>query len=357
MQQMMGITYDPSTLLFHEHTLALAGRPDAAFFDWMHNWRASSGVAQYHLNEFIRIILMHGITLTQLDEYTVTIVQPKSHTKLGKRFFEDRYVAKPGKHFRAFSGEMLTAVQIIGQWSDAVFAPLHIADPHVDAFNLLRNILDLLTMGTEVLPRLDLLRRLLQSHHDKYLTLYPGCAKPKLHYARHLPDDIQRWQALLSCWAPERKHKHSKQLGNSCYKSMVRTMLSYDTRAFYKRILDPNIVEPYFLRPPVRDQELADGRVASCSRMMSTPSGTFSRGVLLLWVEGGRARVGFVNSFQKFPGLVSAFFAVVARVHGQPGDWGLRAVSSELVLASSIRRALAFQKSGERVRALLPTVL
>jgi hypothetical protein len=86
MQQMMGITYDPSTLLFHEHTLALAGRPDAAFFDWMHNWCASSGVAQYHLNEFIRIILMHGITLTQLDEYTVTIVQPKSHTKLGKRF-------------------------------------------------------------------------------------------------------------------------------------------------------------------------------------------------------------------------------------------------------------------------------
>ena len=61
-QQIFGMTYDPSSLVFDRRLREIAGVPDRIFWDWQHCVLASGGVAQYGLNHFIRQIngLMTG---------------------------------------------------------------------------------------------------------------------------------------------------------------------------------------------------------------------------------------------------------------------------------------------------------
>ena len=56
-QQILGITYDPTSLVFDKRLREIAGIPDAIFWDWQHCLLSSGGVAQYGINQFLRAVV------------------------------------------------------------------------------------------------------------------------------------------------------------------------------------------------------------------------------------------------------------------------------------------------------------
>ena len=49
--------------------------------------------------------------------------------------------------------------------------------------------------------KVDLLDRLVCEHHDRFVQLYPECAKIKPHLAFHIVQAIAEFKVLLACWS------------------------------------------------------------------------------------------------------------------------------------------------------------
>lgn len=188
----MGVTYDENSLLFDPWTRSIANLPHSAYYDWMHCLVASGGVAQYELNEIVKVFRTHGVSLEDIDEFVETLHWPRSQSKLRRGFFQSCFVSSENGHSRAFAAETLSAITALGKFADAVVKPLGVASDHVACFDSLRLIADLLSSGDCALQHVDLLKRTLATHHERFVALYPGCAKPKLHFLRHVPELMQR---------------------------------------------------------------------------------------------------------------------------------------------------------------------
>ena len=132
----------------------------------------------------------------------------KSAERLTKTFFQDRIVDRPNAHIKAFAGECLTAVVLLGFFVDVVIAPRKIAalEYFIDCFQLLRMILQVLQGGD--IGKVPLLRDMLRLHQQLFLQCYPLCNKPKNHQVLHIPD----------FWVPKRsgpKAIESKLFGST----------------------------------------------------------------------------------------------------------------------------------------------
>ena len=63
-------------------------------------------------------------------------------------------------------------------------------------------------IGDGAIPHLQLLDELLEAHQAIFLLLYPGCAKPKLHYLR-LARMSRKFLKVITCFSAERHHRMS----------------------------------------------------------------------------------------------------------------------------------------------------
>ncbi len=84
--------------------------PLSLYWDWMRYIVASGGLAQYQMNQAVRVIVQSGIPIHEIDEFQCKLTYPSNWTKLTKTFFADRVVDNNDAHIKAFAGEMLTAV-------------------------------------------------------------------------------------------------------------------------------------------------------------------------------------------------------------------------------------------------------
>ena len=168
------------------------------------------------------MFINEGVSLADVDEFAQSVVWPKSSSKLRKNFFQTSVVHAANNHLRAFAGETLSAIAVLGKFTDAVVKPLGVARDHVECFDALRNIIDLLGQARRMLPSTDLLKRSLADHHEKFRAVYPRCCKPKLHLVRHVPQSMDRFGVELNCFATERKHKKSKRIAEFAYRNRQR---------------------------------------------------------------------------------------------------------------------------------------
>ncbi len=359
LQQYLGIVYCEGGMTFDRETRGIAQAPRTAYFDWMHCIVASGGIAQYEVNQLSMTLHREGFTRQRQDEFAQTLTFPRSQPKMMRNFFTKRISKNVKGHCRSFSAETMAAVVALGAYIDLVIRPLasdhdspwqRLAG-HVRCFSLLRRIVELLRDADHCVPRVDELDGALKSHHELFATLYPQCVKPKLHFMRHLPEQLRQHGVLLSCFATERKHKFSKKVAAFCYKDFCRTMLSYAAREVIDAAKDRHSLQPFRLDNPRGIAQGSRGiarqeEIKFQSNGMVTPQGMWKKNDVLLARNG---RCGIAQQFWQYGnGVVGVTFLPLEYEIGQ--RWrSVAGQRSERVVATDIFRALPFRQVRDRI--------
>ena len=303
LEQIFGLKFEAGSILFEDYTRRLAKPPHSAYWDWMHCLVSSGGIAQYEINQLVRQLKTIGVNPDDIDTFSRTIVWPKSASRLPTVFFKKRCVDKPESHIRAFAGETLSAVVALGAFADAVVKPLGLLPEFTACFDMLRNIVDILQKGEGAFLKMEVLKKAMRDHHIMYLELYPLCAKPKLHYLRHIPECLERHGVSLSCFASERKHKQSKMIATFCYKNYTKSMIAYDIRNVTARMKNPHLFEEMHLSgteksvPLLPEWTRAGISEVVSARALCTPKSTFFCGDVLLSMQNGSMSAGRAIAF------------------------------------------------------------
>ena len=356
LQQDYGWNWSEHSLVCSDMSL-VANIPDSLYWDWMHTLCSSGGVVQYELNGILnRLKAVHKNLPKKLDEFKKFVVLPKSQQKVMKRLsFEDRMVAKPGKHIKAFAGEVLSMVEVFGLWLQLIVEPENVLVEETKCFLLMGRILFLLRSGDRVLSKLQLLQQLILEHHDLFVRLYPEEAKPKVHLLLHIPTLMKRFWKNLSCFVTERKHKQSKKLGAFCYNKMCDTMLRKSVEHHLVHFSDSQSLEAIRIfparglrlrgtrlaiqswsqtlqqagllqanPPPVRAQPRAEPNLL-VAHNANTPAGFLQETNLAVYCSGGFANAGFIRLFVQTkpgaqPGAQPETYAVVEQLKNLGGN-------------------------------------
>jgi hypothetical protein len=224
LEKAYGLVYDSRALLWDPWANRVTRLPDSLYWDWMHCLVASGGIAQYQVNQLLRALCTIGIGLKDVDAFFSQIALPSGRSKLTRNFCQDRVVDKAEAHIRAFASEMISLVQMLGIFADAVVKPAGGLPRHTLCLDRVRELLAILVMGDEACRYTARLKELLHEHHVLYLELYSDCIKPKLHFVKHCVDCMQRFQRNLSCFGPERKHKDAKAVASYAYNKVKRNL-------------------------------------------------------------------------------------------------------------------------------------
>jgi hypothetical protein len=303
LQQSTGFKYDCDGVLYDPEVVSRMEPPMCEFGDWMHGYVASGGIAQYELNQIVRVIVAENVALEEIDSWITQIQLPRGMCKLKRCFFATRIVDRPDAHIKAFAAEVLTAVTLLGFFLDAIVAPMKLAilQPYIDCFVMLRIIFTILQRAD--IQDLELLKDATQTHHSLYMELYPLCLKPKLHAVAHIYDFWKRWHRLLSCFAPERHHRCMKKTMSFSYNRSQMTTLAYDVRSWFKSLDNDAIFQPtHLVGPRECDREVyIGGRVVliqAWSLSLNTEKGHLYKGDALQWFHG-TTQVGFAIGFVK----------------------------------------------------------
>ena len=210
MEQALGIVYEPSGLPFGSMS-SVARIPETRYCNWMHNLCASGGMCQYQVNQFCLALEGEGFSLAHLDEFQQAIKLPTSQTRLRRVFFQDRVARSQTAHIKAFAGEILTAIVVLGLFSKLILQPIGKMQTHTSLLSCMSDILGTLRLGDRAALHVAHLKALCLRHHQEFKDIMPQCMKPKLHFLHHTPLQIEHHQRNLSCFGPERKHQTNKQ--------------------------------------------------------------------------------------------------------------------------------------------------
>ena len=93
LEVILGLKFNPNTVLSDRTLRVHAPMPAAVFWDWQHNFCSSGGIAQIEINAYVLCICAIGnpkISLEQLDDFCSKIVLGNGMTKLTSTFFRDR---------------------------------------------------------------------------------------------------------------------------------------------------------------------------------------------------------------------------------------------------------------------------
>jgi len=248
-QKRAGLNYTGGESILAPDIAGLAQIPYSVFWDWMHCAVASGGVAQYELNQIL-LRIAKLFDLKAVEQFATNIVFPRAQK--AKLCFSERLKTKPTDHIRAFASEVLNWVVVVGLFADLVLLredgqPLK---AEVECFNLLGRIIFLLRLGDGCVPKVALLRELLHEHHVRFMALYAEAATPKLHFLRHIPDCIDRYKVLMSCFAAERMHRKSKAVAAFAFKSWCATMIRRNITTYLQSTTTPAVFQMCHLVPP-----------------------------------------------------------------------------------------------------------
>ena len=109
----LGFTYSKYGLLASDMAI-VANVPESIYRDWMHIVAASGGVGQFEINQYIlRIGKLWPLHI--LDDFRQLVRFPPSQGHTCK--FQDRVVAEPDAHIKAFAAETVPMFVVLGIWT------------------------------------------------------------------------------------------------------------------------------------------------------------------------------------------------------------------------------------------------
>ena len=366
MQQLLGLTYEPGGIMFSKELRDLVDGPNGFYHDWNHNLTASGGLAQLHVNEFLRHIVREGISLARLDEFASTVVFPHTYPKLGRNFFSTRYVNKDDACLRAFASETIGVVSILGIFCDSVLRPTGSLTDHCECLDRLRIILDILLLADAGVAFLAALETAANEYRTMYARLY--YKKPKLHYFFHVIQCIARYRRILCCNQGERKHRFAKGIASHCYSYLSQCMLAHALNEHVRVLKSPDALKPYHLEGKPKEIRGADELFGSASVpwktfasiSLQTPKGHIHKRDVVVWRTAKKElRAGQVEKCLRAEfGRTISFFILLQDFSFLSGAvWSKQGSTQILVPAGLVLRTVMYQNMGETVRLALPRVL
>ena len=366
-----GLTYNRHGLLYDRDMFLVARVPYGIYWDPQHAYFASGGVAQYQVNQFVLVLMRRGVTLASLDAFVQTITIPRGACKLQSNFFSTRIVVEKGakKHIRAFASETVTAIRILGYYSDTIVKPTGELADHTRSLDCLRMITDIVLSGERALGKLELLKQLQREHTQTFARLYVRCVKNKPHTTWHIPLSMEAFGKNLNCFGPERKHRASKSIAAFTYRGMTKSLIARAMHAHLRDVSNEHLFEPVVLSPPIKSAPTiaemfqAWGPVANVftGTSLCTPNGKFVKHDVLLWRHEHDATLcaGQAQLFMRvvLTGGVVRHAALLHQYGHEVGPvFSLSQISTVLVDAATIISAAPVQIDGCHVKVLLPTV-
>ena len=167
---------------------------------------------------------------------------------------------------------------------------------------LMKQICDLLTAGDASVREADALDDILLAFHTMFMHLYPGCAVPKLHLCRHIPEAFRIHKINRCCIPGERLHHRTKEFGRFAFRSFQLTILRRTIRSTLNDFAKPDCFSPVRLDgKPLRRKLNVLGVMMICWKSVTVGLTYIAKGFVVHWDCGGMM-VGLVRGIVDIDG-------------------------------------------------------
>jgi hypothetical protein len=223
LEQILGMTFDPASLLYDEHLRAMLKPVRMYIRDWMHTV-VGHGVAGTQVAAVLAKLKTVGVKPESVQTYLKCFAMPLAHGPIHATWFEKQSIGDD--HMKCFASEMLSIVMLFNEFLQDVVKPQGLMLDDCRCFALLACIVQLLRAGPSVAgSRCVEMHAMIVEHHRLYAELYPMHIKPKWHHMLHFVDHGRDVGKLLSCFVTERKHKKVKAAATWNFRHFEHTVL------------------------------------------------------------------------------------------------------------------------------------
>jgi hypothetical protein len=217
-QQACGFKHEPNSMLLDKH-LDDVLKPASQFaFDWMH-LSVVHGVFNTVLYLLLEDLIDSGMpnVYSQLHSYMLewrfpssVATSPVTMSKLLTS--KSRIANKKAKHFRCSASQALGFYPIVALFLLRAVLPASICTEGISAFLAMSDMIDMLQKIPLGQVTSDMLRASINKFIDHCVSSgWATWLHPKFHWLVHLPNQLDRFGCLPSCWVHERKHKMVKR--------------------------------------------------------------------------------------------------------------------------------------------------
>ena len=137
---------------------------------------------------------------------------------------------------KPFASESLTAIYVFGLFLQHAVKPSGRFPELVKCFQYLVDLPLLIMDAREPLKALDTCKK----HHEAFMSLYPQCWKPKLHYIYEAILAWIRHGVLYTTFSAEAEHMFPKRLLHFLYNDAFVTAMVYWANHFMECLDDPD---------------------------------------------------------------------------------------------------------------------
>ena len=222
MEMQLGIVWNRGRNVLFSARAPVFRVPESLCWDAQHSIWSSGGVGQYVCNQFIHDLTANGLNIPQIDDFIRYVVHPRGEK--WKAPLSERIRPGNNKHIRAFAGETVLLITSLTMLCEMVIVPTGQLPGQRLLIQFLFTIQCLILMSDFALPHMDLLDELLEEFHKLFLHFYGACAKPKLHYMRHLARLYKAFGHVITCFSAERHHRASKSIAAFSFNRMTSTL-------------------------------------------------------------------------------------------------------------------------------------
>lgn len=219
-----GLNYNERSLFFNDALRPILRPVDNMLRDPMH-MIVNNGFANIEIARMCVELKEVGIEADLVTEYAMQFTLPRRLGKVQKVWFSEHRNSSDSNS--SFASEILTMVPILCCFLVDMVLPRGILIANIRCFELLDRILSLLNLGPDGgMPFLEVLKSMIESHHDLFAQLYAEYVKPKLHHAQHMYDNATWVRKLLSCFVCERKNRSAKRSAVYVYRFLEHTVIA-----------------------------------------------------------------------------------------------------------------------------------
>ena len=346
----VGINYAPYGILFDDRLMREVVRfPQHYVRDPMHTL-SSNGVAGTHIALMCQALgrIGCGIDLVRMYAHRFTLPLSRHSGKVSALAFKDSLMDTD--HVRHFASDVLEMVPLLFAFLVEKIEPKGLLISNIRCFSLLHTILCILRRGimnADVHARLS---AVILEHNSLFLELYGNKhCKPKFHHLFHLPDDLLRAGACISCFVTERKNKDALAVSVATDRTVERSsIISFLHKTISHWSANVVDVKHFYLRGG--HELVLNGEPLSRSTSATLTCGTISHGDVVLLSNGNVGRImEFWQRRSDGSGSVSFF------EHSKVGSLFFDLVSRPMIDdVACIVEALNWYKNGKHLVVCLP---
>lgn len=221
LEKAMGLNYNPLGLIACSELRKEIRPIECSMYESMHTF-FSHGAASHELVLFLKGCRKHmGIGYDSFERFCSAAWHQRRGNGNPAKVFAAAREAVTHDSFRGIASEVLAVYGLVRHFAEEIIGPRANADmlPCLNSFRAMSDIVQILTeMKNQRQPvsltQSNRLRGLQRDHMQLFLECYgEEEVKPKHHFCRHIPEQLDLHGCLYDVWALERKHRIPKQIG------------------------------------------------------------------------------------------------------------------------------------------------